>query len=323
VAFLGRKTMPHRVLVVDDDPAIHALAKESLTNWFTQCIGAFDGESGVRMASERKPDAILLDMNMLGLNGYEVCRQLKSNTVTQKIPIIFLTSRTACSDKVLGMEMGAADYITKPFDPDELRVRVRSALRSRDSLRMAETRIVTDQLTGLLNSAYLQRRIEADVSAARRSGKALACVLAAVEQWDQPFDSLGEAGRDEFIRTAADGIVASLRKEDVTCRWDDRTFAVLAFISDRPKAMELGRRIQRAIVDAGYMCGPTSMQAVVSVGISLARFSSGAPLLKEAENALQDARINAQGKIKFGAELRVADWTTSGRQKTDLPEPIQ
>ena len=101
--------MAHRVLVVDDDQAIHALARESLSNWFTHCIAAYDGQTAVRFASEQKPDAILLDMNMPGLNGFEVCRQLKWNTQTQDIPVIFLTSRTDMADKIKGMGMGAVD----------------------------------------------------------------------------------------------------------------------------------------------------------------------------------------------------------------------
>src|ERR1700683_2635453 len=85
VLFRGM-TMAHRVLVVDDDQAIHALARESLSNWFTHCIGAFDGETAVRFASVQKPDAILLDIIRPGWNGSEVCPKLRGNARPRETP---------------------------------------------------------------------------------------------------------------------------------------------------------------------------------------------------------------------------------------------
>lgn len=306
--------MAHRVLVVDDDQAIHALAKESLTNWFTHCIGAFDGETAVRTASEQKPDAILLDVNMPGVNGYEVCQQLKWNSQTENIPVIFLTSRGDVADRVKGMGMGAVDYISKPFDPDELRLRVRSALRLHDSLQLAESRMATDKRSGLFNRAYLEHRIEADASAAIRWKKPLACFLAAIEDWEGLSTSLGPFSRDQFVRISAEGIVASLRKEDVTCHWDDQTFAVLGFVTGKSAALELGERIQQAIADAGYMCGLAAVQPTVTIGAALLRFSSGKALLKKTVETLRDARSHAKGSILFGGELsdpRMSGWTPS------------
>ena len=295
--------MANRVLVVDDDQAIQSLTRESLSNWFTHCIAAFDGETGVRYANEQKPDAILLDLNMPGLNGFEVCRQLKWNADTQDIPVIFLSSRSDTADKVEGMGMGAVDYITKPFDPDDLRLRVRSALRSRETVQMAEARMATDKRSGLFNQAYFEHRIECDASAARRWGKPLACFLAAIEDWDELCSTLGNFSRDQFIRISAEGIVESLRKEDVTCHWDDHTFGVLAFVTGKSGAMELGTRIQQAIADAGYMCGLTTVHATVTVAVALSRFAAGSALLKKTAETLRDGRTHAKGTILFGAEL--------------------
>jgi two-component system, cell cycle response regulator len=306
--------MPHRVLVVDDDHAIHALAKESLTSCYTHCLQAFDGETAVRFATEQKPDAILLDMNLPGLTGYEVCQQLKWNSETQDIPVIFLTSRTDITDKVKGMEMGAVDYITKPFDPHELRLRVNSALRSHDSLQMAELRAVTDKRTGLFNQAYLERRIESDAAAAARWDKPLACCLAIIEDWPILSETLGPGNCEHFFRMSAEGIATSLRKEDVACHWDDVGFGVLAFVTDKFHAVELGARIQQAIADAAYMSGLSDGEPVVTVGIAISRYSTGAALLKTTVDTLDDARKNARGQISFGAELmqlRETTWLTN------------
>ena len=119
-----------RVLVVEDEPDIaelikHALERDAVTQ--VQVVGS--GDSAVRVASEQIPDLILLDLNLPAISGLEVCRLLRAKSPTKDIPIIMLTARGAESDRVTGLDMGADDYITKPFSLRELSARVRAVLR--------------------------------------------------------------------------------------------------------------------------------------------------------------------------------------------------
>ena len=123
--------MPQTVLTIDDCSQIYDLIKARLKSEQVELLYAEGGAAGLAMARARRPDLILLDIDMPVLNGYEVCRQLKNDPATKEIPIVFLSGFSSSEEKLKGLELGAIDYITKPFDPAELRARVRAALRTK------------------------------------------------------------------------------------------------------------------------------------------------------------------------------------------------
>ncbi len=118
--------MEYKVLVVDDEASIVNIISYSLKKEGYKVITASDGEEGYNLAMEEKPDLVLLDIMMPKIDGYEVCRRIRE---TSNVPIIMLTARADEVDKVLGLEMGADDYVTKPFGSRELMARVKANLR--------------------------------------------------------------------------------------------------------------------------------------------------------------------------------------------------
>jgi DNA-binding response OmpR family regulator len=119
----------HTVLVIDDSKMVHRLVQAWLKEDAIDCLFADDGKSGLECAAQLRPDLILLDVDMPRQNGFEVCRLLKGDPKTAKIPVIFLTAVTSVQEKISGLDLGADDYVTKPFNPGELRARVKAALR--------------------------------------------------------------------------------------------------------------------------------------------------------------------------------------------------
>ena len=122
--------MPNTILVIDDSTDVHSLVKVRLgkEDLVIHCVS--DGASGLTAARQLRPDVILLDVDMPVLDGFGVCVELKSDSATRDIPVIFLTGAASTDDKIRGLELGAVDYVTKPFDPAELRARVRASLRT-------------------------------------------------------------------------------------------------------------------------------------------------------------------------------------------------
>jgi diguanylate cyclase (GGDEF)-like protein len=142
------------VLVVDDDFDIARYVELNLSlEGFTVHV-AHDGQEAVAKAQALHPDAVLLDVMMPGLDGYEVCRRLRSNARTSHCAIIMLTAKSLSADTVLGLTSGADDYISKPFDPPELVARVRAALRRARQLRDISP------LTGLPGNSEITRQVE-------------------------------------------------------------------------------------------------------------------------------------------------------------------
>ena len=127
-----------RILIVDDDNNIAELISLYLNKeCFTTCISG-DGEDALRQVDEFKPDLILLDLMLPGIDGYEVCRQVRKNS---QIPIIMLSAKGETFDKVLGLELGADDYMVKPFDSKELVARVKAVLRRKENTVSAQTSV--------------------------------------------------------------------------------------------------------------------------------------------------------------------------------------
>ena len=121
--------MSQRILIVEDAPTDRRMLNRQLGNQAYEVLEAEDGDRGFQLALEEQPDLILLDIMMPGKDGFEVCSMLKADERTEDIPVIFLTAKTETVDKVHGLDQGAADYITKPFESAEVLARVRAQLR--------------------------------------------------------------------------------------------------------------------------------------------------------------------------------------------------
>jgi two-component system, OmpR family, alkaline phosphatase synthesis response regulator PhoP len=124
--------MNRTILVVDDEPRIVELARDYLEHAGFDVVTAADGPSGLAAARDKAPDLVVLDLGLPGLDGLDVTRQLRQGQSTAALPILMLTARDDELDKLLGLELGADDYLTKPFSPRELVARVKAVLRRAD-----------------------------------------------------------------------------------------------------------------------------------------------------------------------------------------------
>nr|MBA3404273.1 response regulator [Gemmatimonadaceae bacterium] len=130
--------MHQQVLLIDDSKQIHALVTSLLGDEPVTIHSAFDAQFGIVQAASLRPDLILLDVEMPGVDGYETCRRLKADAVTASLPIVFLTARATTEEMVQGLNLGANDYVAKPFKLSELLSRVRAALRTSHLIRLLE-----------------------------------------------------------------------------------------------------------------------------------------------------------------------------------------
>lgn len=117
------------ILIIDDEKDLIELVRYNLEKEGYHVQGACDGESGLAAAFQDMPDIVLIDLMLPGMDGLEVCRRLRSESRTEEIPILMLTAKSAEADRIVGLEMGADDYVTKPFSPRELAARIKAILR--------------------------------------------------------------------------------------------------------------------------------------------------------------------------------------------------
>lgn len=289
--------MPQKVLLIDDSEAIHALLKARLCSEPIELHFAFSGDQGLRMARELLPDLILLDVDMPQPDGFEVCRRLKDDSCTMTIPVVFLSGATSTEEKIKGLELGATDYITKPFEPAELRARVRASLRTKYLLDLLARKAMIDGLTGLWNRTYFETRLGAELSLARRSRQPLACIMLDLDHFKQVNDRHGHPFGDEVLRMVGQLLGENCRGEDVICRYGGEEFVVLAPNTIAPDATELAERIRSAIESFAWTCNGAAVKVTCSLGVADLRHAPPPSLVELADAALYKAKHSGRNRV--------------------------
>ena len=221
-----------RILVVEDDFDISNMLKLYFQSLSYDVYVASRGEEALKLTRQKMPNVIVLDIMLPDIDGYEVCRQLRTNLRTSHIPILFLTQKDERSDKIRGLELGADDYITKPFDVEELRLRVRN------TLKRAELESLTSPSTGLPSGRLIEQQLRelldregwgllyiginhidafnevygfvAGEEVLRFTGMLLNDVL---DQLGTVDDFVGHVGGDDFLMVTEKDLVDSFRQE--------------------------------------------------------------------------------------------------------------
>lgn len=294
------------ILVIDDSAVIHAIVRGQLERDQFAVHSVFDAESGLAEAASLRPRLILLDVEMPDQDGFTTCAQLKSNPQTRDIPVIFLTSSTSTDDKIRGLELGAVDYITKPFVPAELMARVRSVLRSHEQVAQLARQAQIDGLTGLWNRSYLDARLGTEVLAARQSGQPLCCIMADLDSFKAINDRYGHACGDEVLRQVARILSAAASPQDSVCRFGGEEFTLL--LPDTPvwAAQRLAERLRHEIEQHHFEFRGTLVRVTCSFGVSVLPDYSPPSVVELADEALYDAKHSGRNRVECSPEPEFA-----------------
>lgn len=200
----------HRILIVEDDPAILRGLKDNLEYESYQVFTATDGEEGYRLMHAHRPDLIVLDLMLPKMDGYELCRKIRGEGVT--MPVLMLTARSEETDRVRGLDLGADDYVTKPFSVPELLARIRAILRRTQPSTSLPDQIQFDDVTIDFQSFEASKADEA-LKLSRKEFGVLRLLASRAGQVITRTDLLDEVwGHDYFPTTrTVDNHIASLR----------------------------------------------------------------------------------------------------------------
>lgn len=290
-----------RVLVVDDVPTNIRLLARVLSPEH-EVVAATEGEEALRLAQLNPPDLILLDVEMPGLDGYEVCRRLKASTATAAIPVIFVTARTDEADEVEGLSLGAVDYITKPFREAIVRARVRTHLELKRYRDLLQDRSYVDGLTGVPNRRRLDEFLVRAVAAAQRSLEPLCLLLIDVDHFKAYNDRFGHLAGDEALRRVAAELARGSRRDtDLPARYGGEEFALVMPHTEIDAALAAAQRVLARVEDLGLE-NPGSAAGVVTVSIGAACLRAGErigmeDLIARADRALYRAKQEGRNRV--------------------------
>ena len=294
-----------RVLAAEDNPVFQSMLKTMLTKWGYQPVIARSGTEAWRiLESEDAPRLAVLDWMMPGMDGVEICRRVRSANREPYIYILLLTARTESQDLIEGMDAGADDYLTKPFNAHELRVRLHAGrrildlqeelLKAREALREQATH---DGLTGLLNRNSILETLDDEISRSARSGEPVSAIMVDLDRFKLVNDTHGHVIGDAVLREAAHRLKSAARRYDSVGRYGGEEFLIVLPGCDAADAAVQAERMRDAIGGTPILTTSQPLALTASLGVSCSDSCPPETLVRQADDALYAAKAGGRNRV--------------------------
>ena len=293
------------VLVAEDSLVVRAVLRRQLESHGYDVVEADDGAAALEACKLRRPQVVLLDVEMPRLDGHQVLTQLKEDPELADTPVVFLTGRTRTEDVVEALRHGAHDYLRKPFDHAELIARVSAAARVKalqDELRHRNEELDRiarhDSLTELHNRRHLEEHLHAMVVGSVRRKQPVGVLLVDIDHFKLVNDTYGHGVGDEVLCEVAARLQTGLRADDVAGRWGGEEFLVLLPQTGLEGSTAVAERM-RSAVDAEPVAISDGglIEVTVSIGCTAAVAPNGEELVRRADSALYEAKAAGRNQV--------------------------
>jgi diguanylate cyclase (GGDEF)-like protein len=291
-----------KVLIVDDD-ALNRIVLEKTLSDEHQIYLVDSGEAALAFLATTQVDLIILDIVMPGIDGYEVLLKLKENSQTHSIPIIFISANQSHDDEAKGLELGAMDYITKPFCASIVRVRVRNQLLIKQKNDLLERLASIDGLTELPNRRYLDENLTREWRKCKRSDTTLSVLLIDIDYFKRYNDNYGHRAGDDCLTKVAQCMAAQCeRGSDFIARYGGEEFAAVLPAVSKDQAIVFAEKLRNAVnkLAIPHQASLHANHITISIGVaSTADTAIASPeqLLEHADLALYAAKQAGRNQV--------------------------
>ena len=292
------------ILIIDDVPTNVQILAEALSPLYRIKV-ASSGANALEIAQRKPhPDIILLDVMMPEMDGFEVCRRLKSNNETSNIPVIFVTAKNTESDEELGLNLGAVDYITKPFSIPITKARIRNHLRLKHQTDLLESMSMIDALTQIPNRRNFDTTFLSEWKQAARNNSTLAVIIIDIDYFKQYNDHYGHGAGDVCLQMVASALSKDIiRPGDMVARYGGEEFIVILPGTTEEEALIVAERLRTSVENLAiqHEYSKTASVITISAGITSQRNlgDNTIPqnLIDSADKALYIAKENGRNRI--------------------------
>lgn len=294
--------MNEKILIVDDNKNNLRLLQNILEDEDFEVYATVNSLEVVDMAVSVKPSAILLDVMMPILDGFEVCALLKQEPLVKDIPVIIVTAKTEPQDLKTAFDLGAFDYIKKPIDEVEVIARVKSALRFKAQQDQLTQMAFRDGLTGLFNHALLIELFEKELHKAERDNSSISFVMLDIDYFKKVNDSYGHISGDLILKQVAEILTSSVRSSDIAGRYGGEEFGLVLSGAGAEDARLAGEKIRSSVEENSFDIGKESIKITLSIGICSvgpAETIASEDIIKRADEALYKAKTNGRNRVEL------------------------
>jgi diguanylate cyclase (GGDEF)-like protein len=299
-----------KILVADDSIVSRHLLDATLRRWGYEVVVACDGTEAWQILQQNgAPSVAILDWMMPGYTGLEVCRMVRQQSREPYTYILLLTSKSLKEDLIEGMEAGADDYITKPFDQHELKVRLRAGTRlvelqaqllsAREALREQATK---DWLTKVWNRSSILDLLSRELARSGREARPVGLVLVDLDHFKNVNDTLGHFAGDAVLREAAVRMLSAIRPYDSVGRYGGEEFLILLPGCDEQATCGLAERVRAQIAKDGVAAGETTLSLTASFGATSVMARQGITaeeLIRKADEAMYLAKRLGRNRVEL------------------------
>jgi len=299
-----------KILIAEDEPVSRRLLQNTLAKWEYEVVVCCDGqEAWQALQAQDSPQLAILDWMMPKMDGLSVCREVRRRTVEPYVYILLLTAKSQKKDLITGLEAGADDYLTKPFDAQELKVKVRAGRRildlqtelinAREALRVQATQ---DPLTCLWNRGAMLEALRREIARAKRERNSLAVVMADLDHFKNINDSYGHLAGDAVLREVAKRMRSSIRPYDAIGRYGGEEFLILLPGCNIPAAAHVAERLMTSITGEPIDLAEDKLSITCSLGVASNSETPEADadwFIRAADAALYQAKNTGRDRVEF------------------------
>ncbi len=307
-----------KILIAEDDPVSRHMLEALLLKWDYEVDTSADGTQAWEvLQGDDAPRLAILDWMMPGMDGLEVCRSVRKRGGEPYVYTLLLTARDQMKDVIEGLEAGADDYLTKPFDQNELRARLRAGRRilalqeslisARDALRFQGTR---DPLTMLWNRAATLDTLRREISRGERQGVCVGIILADLDGFQRVNETYGHMAGDAVLRETARRLRSSVRLHDTIGRFGGEEFLVLAPDCESSTALKLAERLRASISGEAMDLSEGKIRMTLSAGVTTSapeKKMDAASIIRAADAALSRAKIQGRNRVELASPGEVIE----------------
>jgi two-component system cell cycle response regulator len=305
-----KSSLPDTVLIAEDDPIFRRVLQSWLEKWNYQVTVLENGlDAWNALQQEDSPPMAILDWMMPGLEGVEVCRRIRSNQQAPYKYVLLLTAKESKEDVVAGLEAGADDYLTKPFDVNELHARVRAGkriLELQGALVKAHTELqfeaAHDHLTGLWNRGAIMDLLQRETQRTVRIGEPLGVIMADLDHFKRINDSHGHQIGDTVLREVAQRLLQSVRNYDYVGRYGGEEFLIVLTACVPSDLIVTAERMRIYVSEKPVDTEVGPIPVTISIGLAAQHVAGrelikGEDLVRAADSALYIAKANGRNRV--------------------------